>query len=91
MNEIKIDAQVVNGEPYISLLDLIEWLLIVDEEVESKGEDTKALDAVIYNLHSQCTELKKQIADSKKSAIMDIKQDIQQAKKEREFSSKSDL
>jgi hypothetical protein len=84
MNEIKIDAQVVNGEPYVSLLDLIEWMVMINEEVEAKGADTEVLVAVIHNLHDQCVALRKQIADSKRSAIMNVKEDIEEAKKVRD-------
>mgnify|MGYP001286294153 FL=1 len=90
MSQINIDAQIVNGEPYISMLDLVEWLIIVNEELEEKGMDTTSLQAVIQNLHEQCVTLRKQISDSRKSIITDIKNNVKEAKKEREESN-SDL
>lgn len=84
MSEVKIDAQVVNGEPYVSLYDLVEWLIMVNDEMEEKGVPTEALVSVIHNLHSQSVELRKQIEEAKKSSLSNIKEDLKQLKLERD-------
>lgn len=83
LKEIKIDAKVYDGEPYIRLVDLLEWMLEVYDELNAKEVDVQALYAVMKNLHAQSIDLRKQIEDAKKSNIMDIKKTIEDVKNDR--------